>query len=238
MPTPNNGDENKGNPPAPTPGANGEGQDKTVEQEVDFDKELQDLESGGAPVPAAPKSGKTKEEELSQAIYTGKSVAKRIKALGGDPSDIIADEAPVTPAPEAPAPMDTSKFVTKDDLASIEARKLARTEGEYKVIMWWVANKGLSVDDAHLMANKGRIKKTLSEINRAKDAIASNGGGGPGSPQPTDPAIPEISEQDKQRLAASGMIWDPAQKAYVGKRVMYAFDGKAWNTKRITPKPR
>lgn len=207
------------------------------EQEVDFDKELSDLESGGAQEPApapAAKRGKTPVEELAQAGYSFKSTAKRIRELGGDPNKMLGEEG----GADAPAPIDTSKFVTKEDLAVEAARKLARTEGELKVIMWWVRNKGMSVEDAHLLANKGRARKAISEITRTRDAEPSKGGGGPGSPAPTDPEVPELPEIDKQRLAQSGMAYDPTLKAYVGKKVRYAYKGKdlGWVTEKIPSK--
>ena len=207
---------------------------ENADQDPDFDKELADLEAnGGQPAPAPAKPGKTPEQELEQAKFTAKSVAKRIRELGGDPAAAIADES----APPAPAPIDTSRFVTHDDLAAQEARKLARSEGEYKVIMWHVKNKGLSVEDAHLLANKSRIKTTLSEITRTKSAVPSRGGAGPGQAPIVDTDEPVMPDQKTlDRLAQSGMKYDPAQKAFVGKVSALSWvKGRGWVTGRVVP---
>lgn len=210
-----NGEEVKVTPPAPTPDAKGEDQD------VDFDKELESLENNGAPAPATPPR-KSKEEELRQAVFTGKKIAARVKELGGDPSAIIAEEAPVEPV--APPPIDTSNFVTKSDLAQAEARKITKSEGEFKVVMWYVNNKGLSVEEAHLLANKNRLKKSLSEATRTRETIASPGGGGPGADRPIDTEAPQLSPELAQRVMSSGMIYDPVKKAYVGKKFQLRYD--------------
>ena len=212
-----------GNPPA-------EPEKPEGEQDIDFDKELQDLEGSGAP--ATPPSGKTPEEEKRQAEFALASTAKRLKELGGDPASVIGA------TPPAPASVDTSKFVTKDDLAQQEANRLARTAGEAKVIMWYVRNKGLSVQDAHLLANKGRLTNAVSEMARTKSAVPSRGGGGPGE-APKGPDIDEPVMPDAvtlARLKQSNMIYDPAQKAFIGKKAALSWvKGRGWVNGKVIP---
>lgn len=234
MPVPNNGEKDEKKvetPPAPTPGANGD------EDQIDFEKELENLESGGAPTtPPGVTPRKSKDEELKQAEYTLKSTAKRIKDLGGDPTKVITTESPVTPpTPETPA-LDTSNFVTKDDLAVQKARELAKSEGEFRVMMWYVRNKAMSVEDAHFLANKNKFKKVAAEINRANGVTPSKGGGGPGQDRPIDTKskAPELPTIDKQRLAASGMVWNEQAQAYIGKAVQYRWADNQWVTERIS----
>lgn len=212
-------------PPAIKPIAEGD-------QDVDFDAELAALESGDEPSAPVQKGKKTPEEERKQAEFTLTSTAKRLKELGGDPSAVIG--ADTTPA-AAPS-MDTSRFVTKEDIARGEAGRLARSPGEAKLIMWYVTNKGLSVEQAHLLANQGRVKTALSEITRSRSAIPSKGGGGPGAPASIDDAsTPELPASSLARVKAAGMIWNAEKKAYVGKKSMLQYDRgqKAWVTSLI-----
>ncbi len=217
----------------PTPELNEDGTPKTPIEgdkggDAEFEKELRELESGQQ----APKPQRT---ELEKATFTAKSTLKRIKELGGDPTALLGETPPV----EKPIETDTSQFVTKTDLARQEAQKLARSPGEVKLIMWWVENKGMSVQDAHYMANKGRILKTVGEITRAKDAVPSNDGGGPGQVTPINkddaPILPEL---DRQRLVQSGMTYDPSKKAWIGKKIQQRWDSqsKSWVTERIPQK--
>lgn len=199
------------------------------DDDAEFENELKAL-NGTIVTPPA----RQERSEVDKATFSFKSQAKRLKELGVDPSTLIEDGAPAAPEPQVPPAVDTSNFVTKIDLAKTEASKLAKSPGELSVIMWWVTNKGMTVEDAHYMANKGKIQKKIGEVNRANSAVPSNGGGaGQAAAHVTD--APEISEADKKRLAASGMIYDPAKKAYVGKKMQYRFDDKTkvWVTERI-----
>lgn len=223
------GEESAVIPPVVTPPKTEEGG-----QDIDFGKELESLENEGAPVtpPAASPKAKTPEEERRQAEYTIKHAGKRLKELGGDPAAILADGEP---AARAETPLDTSRFVTKEDLAWQRAREMSRSEGEAKVIMWYVSNKNVSVEDAHILANKGRIRKTLSEMTRARDTVASKGGGGAGQAEvAADKSEPAPLDADTvQKLRASGMMYDPTQKAYVGKRSKLQWNGTEWVSQRI-----
>jgi hypothetical protein len=200
-------------------------------EDTDFDKDLEALESGDEPAPAP----KPKKSELEKAVATGKSIAKRIKALGGDPTEVISDVEIDEPTKPAKADVDTSQFITKLDFARQEAQKLARSPSELKVIMWWVENKGMSVEDAHLLANKGRIKKIVGEVSRANAAVPSNGAGGAGQRPEDKTDAPTLPDADRRRLEASGMKYDPAKKAYVGKKVQHRYDEKSknWVTEKI-----
>ena len=203
-------------------------------EDADFEKELEALENGGDNTPApAPKSTKS---DLEKAIMTGKSIAKRIKTLGGDPAELISDvDADPVPAPAERHDMDTSQFMTKLDFARQEASKLAKSPSELNLIMWWVKNKGMSVDDAHFMANKGKLKKVMSEVNRTQTTVTAKPGGGAGQRPADATGAPELSRVDLLRIQQSGMIYDPAKKAYVGKKVQLRYDDKLkdWVSEKI-----
>lgn len=208
----------------------GDGSKDLDPADADLEKELADLEAGKSGQPAA-QPGRS---ELERATFTAKSTLKRIKELGGDPADLLKDEIPPTAAPER-HPVDTSNFVTKKDLAEADAKKLAKSPSELKLIMWWVENRGMSVEDAHFMANKNRIKKVIGEVDRSNSAIPASPGAGAGGRGADKPEVPDLPESEKRRLLASGMIYDPAKMAYVGKKVQHKYDPKTkgWVTERI-----
>lgn len=202
--------------------------EKDSPEDTDFEKELEQLEQEDGYTPAP----KQKRSELEKAAYTLKHTAKRLKELGGDPAEVLGDE-------EEPAPKnkteDTSQFVTKLDLAQGEAEKIAKTPGEAKLIMWYVRNRGMSVSDAHFLANKGKIQKTLSEIGRSRETIPAGSGGGAGQRQADRTDSPDLPEADRQRLIQSGMVYKPSENAYVGDKIRHRYDKetKAWVTERI-----
>lgn len=203
---------------------------ETESTEEEFEKELADLESGKG----APPAPQEQRSELEKATFTAKSTLKRIKELGGDPNALLGEEAPRAPA-EKPQEVDTSKFVTKRDLATAKAQEIAKSPNELKLIMWYVDNKGMSVEDAHFMANKNRIRRTLSEVRRGESAIPAAPGAGAGQRRADKPEAPDLPESEKRRLEASGMKYDPAKMAYVGKKVQHRYDpaAKGWVTERI-----
>lgn len=195
----------------------------TTPEDVEFENELNKLES-------SPKPGKPARSELEKATFAANSILKRVKDLGGDPAKLVSGEVPIV---EKPA-VDTSEFVTKADLAEQRASALAKSPGELKVIMWWVKNKGMSVEDAHFMANKGRITKLVGEVARSQGAIPSLGGGA--GERPVDKTdAPELSEGEKTKLLQSGMKWVPEKKAWVGKKVQQRWNEatKQWVTERV-----
>lgn len=203
-------------------------------EDTDFDKELEALENGSNNTPApAPKSTKS---DLEKAIMTGKSIAKRIKSLGGDPTELISDvDHDPVPAPVERPDVDTSQFVTKSDFARQEASKLAKSPSELNLIMWWVTNKGMSVADAHFMANKNKIQKSIGEVNRINTTVPANPGGGAGQRQTDVAGAPVLPDVDRRRVEQSGMVYDPAKKAWVGKRVQLRYDDKLkdWVNEKI-----
>lgn len=220
------GEEIKEDAPTLTPELNADGSVKGTE-DAEFESTLKDLEAGNEP----PKPTRS---ELEKATFTAKSTLKRIKELGGDPATLLADE--VVPPAEKP-PVDTTQFVTKADLAEQEVNRLAKSPSEAKLIMWYVRNKGLSISDAHFMANKNRISKLTGEINRSRETTPSLGGGA-GERGKDRVDAPELSPSEKMTLAQAGMVYDPAKKAYVGKKIQHRFDeaSKTWVTEKIPAK--
>ena len=233
--TTNNGNkpDEKVTPPVPSPGTNGEVPPTPPVEgapaeptDIDFEKELQDLEKNTPPAPEDP------DKELKKATFSFKSTAKRIKDLGGDPSTLLDDGAAPSPAPVA----SDDKPITQRDLtlrdARAEASNLAKSPGEVKLIMWYVEKKGLSVKDAHFLANKGKIAKASSEIDRANAATPSNGATAAGQ-KPPEVKTPKMNEAQENRLKLAGMVYDPATSSYTGKRTRVIHNGTTWVHERL-----
>lgn len=201
--------------------------DKPLSEDAEYEKTLQELEQK-----EQPELKKPTRSELEKAEFTAKSVLKRVKELGGNPSSLLEDEPKQPEKPE----VDTSQFVTKLDIARAEATKLAKSPSEAKLIMWYVEHKGMTVEDAHYLANKDKIKKIVSEVSRANNAIPANPNGGAGQRPEDRTDAPELPEVEKRRLTASGMVYDPAKKAYVGKKIQHRYDEKSkqWVTEKIS----
>lgn len=192
-------------------------------EDVELENELKNLEDSSKP----PKVVRTEREK---AEFNFRSSAKRVKDLGGDPSKLVAGESPIVEQPS----VDTSNFVTKSDLAEQEARKLAKSDSELKLIMWYIKNKGMSVDDAHYMANKNKFKKLVGEVARTNNATPSFGGGA-GEPPVEKTDVPKLSPAEETKLRQSGMIYVSEKKAWMGKKIQHRYDepSKQWVTEKI-----
>jgi len=189
-------------------------------EDIDFKKELENLEGTTPPV-------KPKRTKLEEAAYNLKKNADRFKEMGGDPSEVLGTEVKADDTNDEKE----GEYVTKSDLARIEAKKLAKSDDELKVIMWWVEKKGMSVEDAHWQANKGRIQKTLGEVQRKQSATPGIGGG-PGE-RPAD--VIKKSPEDEAMLRRDGFNWNPKTKTYQAKfnEEFYNTATKQWETRRI-----
>lgn len=169
-----------------------------------------------------PETDTPKRTEKEKAEYTLKSVVARYTELGGDPSKIIGTSEKKE---------DVSQFVTKRDFAEESARKVSRSPKELAAIMAWV-DKGLTVEDAHLIANKGRIKSTFSEIDRGNVRATEATGAGQKKPVINAPAPNETLLMQWQRAK---MVYDPVSKTAKGKFNEVYYDGKerGWVSRRI-----
>ncbi len=166
-----------------------------------------------------PEEVKPKRTEKEKAEFALKSVASRVEELGGDPSKLIGETKKE----------DTSQFVTKRDFAEAEVRKLARSEKEVTAIMAWV-DKGLTVEDAHLIANKKRVKTAFAEIERGNVAMKEATGAGQKKPVVNSPAP---TETQLMQWRTAKMVYDPVTKVAKGKFTEEYFDGKDWVSRKI-----
>ena len=156
--------------------------------------------------------------ELEKATYTARQVLNRIKELGGDPNTVLPQKETLQP-----------EFVTKEDFAENYARTLARSEDELKVVMWHyrfgiqrTGNIHEDIENAHLLANKGKLKKVYSEMQRAQDAKPPIGGGS-GQKVPAK-SIPEMPKDQVQILKKRGFSLNPKNGRWEAKFTAYRFD--------------
>lgn len=189
--------------------------DEEKEEDIDFEEELERLQAieDEEDKPDEEEEQPPKRTELQKAQFTLKNVARRVKELGGNPEEEIGE--PKKKSSESP--VDTSQFITKRDVKLQEVKQLAKSEAEAKVIMHYV-DKGLSVKDAHFLANKNKISSMNKEIDRKNTTVPSNGYGGGGQERKFEKPTTRLSESAEKRLQMSGMTFDPKTKAYVGQK--------------------
>lgn len=217
-------------------------EEESSEEDIDFEKELENL--GQPPKPPAQASAETR-TELEKATRSLHFNAQRVKELGGDPAKILkpADEQaqpPVQTEQEQPG------FVTQADLdkrdLKAELRKLAKTDAELQVLAWHAEHSirptgdaQKDAENAYFIAHKGKIKRSFDEIRRAGYSRPAPGGA-PGRRQPAKPAVPALSQSDHSSLVRRGFK-KQADGTYEGKkyRVRYDATKKSWVTEKKTP---
>jgi len=194
------------------------------EKDIDFEKELKDLE--GTP-PVAP----SRYTELEKAERTLFFNAKRLRVL--QPKD------PATPPARAARDEEVdNRYVTKDDLAEQEAEKLSTTEAQRKVIMHHYQNSIVKsgnikadIENAFYIANKGRIRRSIDEIRRAQD-VRPTAASGPGRRPAATPRVPQLSSGDQATLRRRGFKPN-ADGSWEAKRYVMKFSpGKGWVTEK------
>ena len=164
-------------------------------------------------------------EKAKKSLYYN---AERLRELGGDPAEIIAPDIRTERA--APAVTEVSQEIDKR-FAERDARALAKSEDEFRVIMWYVNNRKLSVQDAHLLANKGRLTQFSSEQRRAANTQYARGSGA--GRKVEEPDIPERSPEEVKVLTSRGMRWNGKTKTYQGKFYEEYWDGSKWTSRKL-----
>ena len=204
------------------------------EKDIDYKKELEDLE------------GKKPRSELDKAKFSAKSTLKRIAELGGDVNEVLGDFVPKKKVEDDDKEED--KFATKDEFNSLvrnqviaHARTLVGSEDELKLVLWHLDNSivktGNTVEDlenAHILANRGKIKRTMQEIARANGA--KDGSHGPsGAGQRTfDKKMPDMPQATQNILRQRGFTPNPKTGEWEAKftKVVYNDEKKSWDTVR------
>lgn len=190
------------------------------QQDIDFKKVAADLESQTPPK----KSKYSPEEKVKRSLTF---IADQAKELGVDPKEVLGIKD------EESEEVDLSNFVTKTDLEQQKARSLAKSDDEFKVMNWWMVNKGLNAEDAHFMANKPRLQSTFAEIVRG--SVKAPAGDGESSGQKPKIVVAPDRHPSHQTLLNRGYR-QVKQGLYQAKFYQERYDenSKTWVTEKIT----
>lgn len=207
------------------------------EEDIDFEEEKKRL---GVTPPGAqppPKAGETELEKAKRSLHF---VTKRVKELGGDPNEILGIKAP-----EAPPQGDTDpRYVTKEDVALDRIRKLAKTDAEADVIIHHyrntirlTGNTDQDIENAYLIAHKGKIKRSFSEVRRAAANMPPKGPqGGAGGRPGVESQQPALSRAEQATLLRRGFK-KLADGSWEGKHYTLKYNKQAKKWDEI-PKPK
>lgn len=188
-------------------------------EDIDYhERELARLESEGKP-----KSKYTEEEKL---IFNAKRIKQQMEEKGLDTSSVFGEKTPIVEA----------KISSSDEIEArleqkLEARRLAKTDAERKVMLWYMENRGLDVHEAHILANKGKVQHFMDEYKRSS-VRAERGSVDSGSPQ-RPKKTPELSPNEQADLTRQGFkkqkdgSWEGAKM-----RVFYDKATKSWKSSR------
>lgn len=193
-------------------------------QDIDFKKEAERLATITPPKPK-----RTPQEE---AAFNLKKNAERAKELGVDPNEVLGIESKDEGA--------QGEFVTKDDFAENFARTLVSSEDELRVVMWQYRN-GIrrsgniheDIENAHLLANKGRLKNTFAEMKRK--VMPPSGAGESSGQIPKETTAPELSRDQHAILLRRGykLVKPGLYQARFNQR-RYDPDTRTWVDERIS----
>ena len=185
------------------------------EEDVDHAKELERLETLTPP--------KSEREKAEKALHFN---AERVKELGGDPATVLNFK------PETPENANDPTAIIQREFKVRDARMKASSDEEFKHIMWYVDNRGLEVDEAHILANKGKIQRSVIEAKRGAVNFGRPEGGGR---KVVSNEVPDRSEEEKRVLQDRGLRFNPKTKTYQGKIYEEYFDAesKSWQSRRI-----
>lgn len=191
--------------------------EESKEENIDYKKELERLEKTHKP--------KDEIEKAKNALYFN---AKRFKELGGDPAEALGIKKP---EPKAENTGDVADVVELK-LTEREARSKAKSEDEYNLIMWYVQNRSLSFEEAYILANRGKILRTVEEVKRSKVQIP--GAEGAGTKSHNVPIVRRSAEEEKV-LQRRGLVFNPKTKTYQGKYTEEYYDHaqKMWLSRKL-----
>lgn len=184
---------------------------------IDFQKELDKVQ----------KPEKSELEKAQKALHFN---ALRLVELGGDPADVLKLKK------EDKKPADDVQSVVQEtlqkEMAMRDARALAKNEDHLKLIMHYVENNKLSVQEAYLLSVKGTLMRSIVEAKRANVEYAKPDSGG----RKVDTVeVPERSQEETQLLERRGMRFNPKTKTYQGRFYEEYFDSneKVWKSRKL-----
>ena len=187
-----------------------ETEEQPEEKDIDYKKELETLES---------KKPKNELEKAKKALYFN---SERLKELGGDPAEILGIKESVKETTDVSS-------VIKREFAERDARARASNDEEYKLIMWYVDNRNLDVEEAYILANKGKLQRSILEAKRGNPVYGKAFGG-------TKKETPVIANHPgADILARRGYKFNPQTKTYQAKYYEEYYDSttKSWKSRKI-----
>lgn len=214
-------EEEQAEEPTPTPEENTEEEDSTGEEEQKEETPEEPEESDGYEEQLE-KVQKRERSELDKAKRALHFNAERLKELGGDPADVLGVK---------PQKNNDVESLLDKKFAERDARQMVKSESEFKLVMWYVENKGLSVEEAHLLANKDRFKRSIDEVKRANVVYSQAEGG----KKVTKPKVPERTPEEVRLLASRGLNYNPKTQTYQGKYTeeYYNPETKNWESRKL-----
>ena len=192
-----------------------ESDEEESEKDIDYKGELEKLEK-------SPEKERSEAEKAARALHFN---AQRARELGIDVEEALG----IKKKKDEPDDVD-SKLERK--FAERDAQALAKTDDELKLIMWYVDNRNLSVDDAYVLANKGKIQRAISEGKRAQVRFA----GVTGTERKAEQvSAPERSPEEQAVLQRRGMNFNAKTKTWQGKFYEEYWDGtdKMWKSRKL-----
>lgn len=203
------------------------GKDEKGDDEPDFDGELTELQ----------KQQDNRRSPLEKAQFSLRKVLEQVTELGGDPYKILGVEPPkegkdkkedgekVTMSNEEmqaeikrQVDEEIGKVRNEFGQAEIDSRvsKLVKSESEGKVVKFHLENTLRSsgnidtdVENAYILANKARFKKTFEELVRKADSKDSTTKGEGAGEKDGEVQEPNVSTKEREYAKKRGLVWDP-----------------------------
>ena len=202
-----------------TPETEEETTDEESEESTDIDYEAE-LEK--AKEKDTPKEKPDEREKARKALFFN---AERAKELGIDPAEVLGIKPKVEKKDETDIDSKLERKFTERDV-----RGVTNSEAEYNLVMFYV-DKGLSIEDAHLLANKGKIKRAVDEAKRGNVIFGKVDNG----TRIVTEIVPQRSPEQVAILARRGLKFNPKTKTYQGKYTEEYYDreSKSWKSRKL-----
>lgn len=179
------------------------------ETDTNYKKELEALEQ----------KPKNEEEKARKALFFN---AQRARELGIDLAEVLG----IKPKGEAEP---TVPEVVQREFDVRELRSLSEgNEDMYKLMLWYVDNRKLNPEEAYILANKGKLQRSIIEAKRGKAEIAKPSFGGKKAEVVNAPEHP-----GKDVLLRRGYIFNSKTKTYQGKFYEEFWNGTEWTSRKI-----
>lgn len=192
---------------------------ESKETDIDYKKELDNLESGQKP--------RSEIEKAERALHFN---AERLKQLGGDPAKVLKFK--VEDGSDGAETPDVSDTIQRE-FATRDVRALSRgNEDMFKLMMWYVDNRKCTPDEAYILANKGRLQRSIIEANRGKVEFGKPDGGGK---KIVTEKVPTRSPEEVALLERRGYKFNPKTNTYQANIYEEYFDAtdNLWKSRKI-----